>query len=38
MNYRFLRFSGGKMKAATFSYDDDCVADARFSDTVTAMA
>lgn len=30
MRYRFLRFPGGKFKAVTLSYDDDCRADMRF--------
>ena len=35
MNYRFLRFPGGKAKAVTFSYDDGCRHDIRFSQTIT---
>lgn len=31
MRYRYLRFPGGKGKAVTFSYDDGCRADIRFS-------
>lgn len=31
MKYRYLRFPGGKPKAVTFSYDDGCPEDARFS-------
>ncbi len=32
MNYRFLRFPGGKTKAVTFSYDDAVLSDMRFAD------
>ena len=35
MRYRFLRFPEGKAKAVTFSYDDGCKADIRFSDMIT---
>lgn len=35
MNYRFLRFPGGKAKAVTFSYDDGCRHDIRLAKTVT---
>lgn len=35
MHYRFLRFPGGKAKAVTFSYDDGCRQDIRFSKTIT---
>ncbi len=36
MRYRYLRFPEGRTKAFTFSYDDGCLEDARFSDTVTS--
>lgn len=35
MRYRFLRFPDGKGKAVTFSYDDGCIHDKRFSDIIT---
>ncbi len=35
MRYKFLRFPGGKPKAATLSYDDGVFADQRFSETIT---
>ena len=34
--YRFLRFPEGRAKAFTFSYDDGCPEDVRFSDVVTS--
>lgn len=34
MNYRFLRFPGGKPKAVTFSYDDGCRHDIRLAETL----
>lgn len=36
MQYRFLRFPGGKAKAVTFSYDDGCRDDIRLANTITA--
>ncbi len=33
--YRFLRFPGGKVKAFTMSYDDGCLQDIRFSETIS---
>lgn len=35
MRYKFMRFPDGKAKAVTFSYDDGCRADIRFSQTIT---
>ncbi len=35
MEYRYLRFPGGKGKAVTLSYDDGIHADIRFSDRIT---
>ena len=35
MRYQFLRFPGGKPKAFTFSYDDGCIEDIRFSQILT---
>ncbi|MBR2036791.1 MAG: polysaccharide deacetylase family protein [Lachnospiraceae bacterium] len=35
MQYKFLRFPGGKTKAVTFSYDDGNKADIRLADTLT---
>ena len=35
MNYRFLRFPGGKAKAVTFSYDDGCRHDIRLARKLT---
>lgn len=35
MRYQFLRFPSGKAKAVTFSYDDGCVQDKRFSETIS---
>ncbi len=35
MRYQFLRFPGGKPKALTFSYDDGCIEDIRFSQILT---
>ena len=35
MRYQFLRFPGGKPKAVTFSYDDGCIEDIRFSQILT---
>lgn len=35
MRYQFLRFPGGKPKAVTFSYDDGCIEDIRFSEILT---
>ncbi len=35
MRYQFIRFPGGKAKAVTFSYDDGCPEDIRFSDVIT---
>ena len=35
MMSRFMRFPGGKPKAVTFSYDDGCMDDMRFSDVIT---
>ena len=35
MRYKFLRFPGGKVKAATFSYDDGVKQDVRFAETLT---
>lgn len=35
MRYQFLRFPGGKPKAVTFSYDDGCIEDIRFSKILT---
>jgi len=35
MRYMFLRFPEGKAKAVTLSYDDGCIHDMRFSDTIT---
>ena len=35
MQYRFLRFPGGKPKAVTLSYDDGVLQDKRFSDIIT---
>ncbi len=35
MDYRFLRFPGGKAKAVTFSYDDGRREDIRLSQTIT---
>lgn len=35
MQYRFLRFPGGKAKAVTFSYDDGCRHDIRLSHTLS---
>lgn len=35
MRYKYLRFPGGKPKAVTFSYDDGCPQDKRFSETLT---
>ena len=35
MQYRFMRFPGGKGKAFTMSYDDGCEHDIRFSDVIT---
>lgn len=34
MRYRFLRFPGGKLKAVTLSYDDNCRADLRFAEVI----
>lgn len=36
MQYRFLRFPGGKAKAVTLSYDDGLREDMRFSDKITS--
>lgn len=35
MRYKFLRYPGGKSKAATFSYDDGVRQDVRFAETLT---
>ena len=35
MEYRFLRFPGGKFKAVTLSYDDGLHADIRLSETIS---
>lgn len=35
MRYRFLRYPGGRTKAVTFSFDDGCRDDIRFSDAIT---
>ena len=35
MQYRFLRYPGGKAKAVTFSYDDGCRDDIRLSKILT---
>lgn len=35
MQYKFLRFPGGRAKAVTFSYDDGVKADIRLADTLT---
>lgn len=35
MRYRFVRFPGGRKKAVTFSYDDGCPEDIRFSDRLS---
>ena len=35
MQYRFLRYPGGKAKAVTFSYDDGCRDDIRLAKTLT---
>lgn len=34
MMSRFMRFPCGKPKAVTFSYDDGCMDDMRFSDVI----
>lgn len=36
MRYRFLRFPGGRLKAATLSYDDGCQDDLHFSDVISS--
>lgn len=36
MKYRFLRFPGGKSKAVTFSYDDGCKEDPKFSEIIAS--
>ena len=36
MQYRFLRYPGGKGKAVTLSYDDGCRDDIRLAKTLTA--
>ncbi len=35
MRYQRLRFPGGRPKALTFSYDDGCPEDIRFSNILT---
>lgn len=35
MQYKILRFPGGKTKAVTFSYDDGSKSDIRLADTLT---
>lgn len=35
MQYKFLRFPGGKTKAVTFSYDDGAESDIRLADVLT---